>query len=166
MRAVATLSVMLWLGAMVWLAVSLPDRVPTHWGTSPVADGWSSKATAVALLVVLPVVMFLPLPLLSRLMFTHPDVVNAPYKQWWLETPQRLVRFERLLREDLWLITGSSLLLITAIGLIMGQAATTPDGRAEPWWMWVTIGAYFGAIGAITARMVAGSRYRPPGSGG
>ncbi len=163
-RAVAALSVVLWLGVMVWLAVSLPDRVPTHWSTSPLADGWSSKPAALALLIGLPLVTFLPIPLLSRLMLSLPDLVNAPYKDWWLGTPQRLVRFERLLREDLWLITGASLLLMAAIGLIIGQAATTPGGQADPWWMWATIVGYLAVIGLIVARMLAGRRYRPPGS--
>ncbi len=86
-RAAAALSVVLWLGVMGWLALSLPDRVPTHWSTSPLADGWSSKPAALALLIGPPLVTFLPMPLVARLMVSHPDLVNAPYKDWWLGTP-------------------------------------------------------------------------------
>ncbi len=160
-RAAAVGSVVVWLGVLVWLAESLPDRVPTHWSLSSVPDAWSSKPAALAILVVVPLVMFLPMPLISRLVLSHPDIVNAPYKEWWLDTPRRLVRFERLLREDLWLMTAVSLLLIAAIGLIIGQAATTPDGRVDPWWMWLTIVGYLAVIGLLVARMLAGRRYRP-----
>ena len=74
------------------------------------------------------------------------------------------MRFERLLREDLWLITSASLLLMAAIGLTMGQAATTPGGRVDSSWVWATIVGYLAVIGLMVARILIGRRYRPPGS--
>ena len=56
------------------------------------------------------------------------------------------MRFERLLREDLWLITSASLLLMAAIGLIMGQAAKSPGGRVDSWWVWATIVGYLAVM--------------------
>ena len=43
-----------WLATIAWMAATLPEQVPTHWSAGGTPDGWSSKAGALAFVVLLP----------------------------------------------------------------------------------------------------------------
>lgn len=156
--AVATAA---WLATIAWLATTLPEEVPTHWSVGGTPDGWSSRAGALAFVVLLPALMFYPMILLSRLVLVWPDGVNAPHKEWWLDRPRRLVRFERLLREDLMVIVGVTVLLMAASNLITGYAAQQPGGAVPAWWFPVELVAFLVALTVVLVRMFVGGRYRP-----
>lgn len=160
-RAALGLGTVLWLAVLVWLFLTLPERVPTHWSFGSVPDGWSSRPVALAIAALLPVLTAYPLVWLSRLAVIWPSGINVPDKEWWLQTPERLVRFERLLREDLMLMVAVMLLLFTASDLQMGWAAHQPQGAVPAWSFAVLVGGFLFAIGFVLARMVTGSRYRP-----
>lgn len=156
--AVATLA---WLTTLVWLVATLPERVPTHWSGSTVPDDWSSRGTALAMSVLLPLVLAYPMVWLSRLALVWPDGINVPHKQWWLERPRRLVRFERLVREDLVLLVAATVGLLTAVDVQIGIAAHRPGGETPGWSVPVLLGTYLLLVGLVVGRMVVGRRYRP-----
>lgn len=160
-RLVLGVTLAAWVASIAWMVATLPDRVPTHWSASGTPDGWSSKTGALAFVVLLPALMFFPMIWLSRLVLVWPQGVNAPYKEWWLDRPRRLVRFERLLREDLMVIVSVSVLLMVAIDLIMGYAAHQPGGTVPAWWFPVVTVAYLVVLTAVTVRMLVSRRYRP-----
>ncbi|WP_134772749.1 DUF1648 domain-containing protein [Ornithinimicrobium flavum] len=150
-----------WLATIAWMATTLPEQVPTHWSAGGTPDGWSSRAGALAFVVLLPALAFYPMILLSRLVLVWPDGVNAPHKEWWLDRPRRLVRFERLLREDLMVIVAITVLLMVSINLITGYAAHQPGGAVPAWWFPVVLVAFLVALTVVTVRMFVGGRYRP-----
>src|SRR5699024_10922758 len=83
---------------------------------------------ALAISALLPLATAYPLPLLSKIAVYAPDWINSPNRQWWTATAPRLRRFERLMREDLWLITASLVLLLAAMQVAIVLAARSPDG--------------------------------------
>ena len=150
--------VAVWLGVLAWQVTVLPERVPTHFGSGGEPDGWSSKSGALAFSVLGPLLFALPLPLMSLMVLRWPSSINVPNKQWWTATGPRLRRFERLMREDLWLITA--VMLVTLIGVQAGitGAAQTDDGRLPGLWLAGPLIVAFVGTGVVLARMY-GSRY-------
>lgn len=160
-RAALGLGTVLWLAVLVWLFLTLPERVPTHWSFGSVPDGWSSRPVALTMAALLPILTAYPLLWLSRLAIIWPSGINVPDQEWWLQTPDRLVRFERLLREDLMLMVAVMLLLFTAGSLQMAWAAHQPQGAVPAWSFPVLVGGFLVMFGLVLARMVTGPRYRP-----
>ena len=159
---ILTLSVaviLVWLGVLAWQVAVLPDRVPTHFGAGGEADGWSSRNGALAFSALLPLVVVLPMPLMSRLVVSAPEFINAPNKQWWTASGARLRRFERLLREDLWLITELTLALLVAgqVGIVM--AARSGTDQMPGWALPGALVVFIVGLGAVLARMFVGGRY-------
>lgn len=147
-----------WLAVLVWQVWVLPDRVPTHFGPGGDADGWSSKQGALALAVALPLLAAYPLPLLSLLVLRWPAGINAPNQEWWTATAPRLRRFERLMREDLWLFAVLMLGLFTVIQVSIVVAARSEDGNAPAALLFGPLVVFLALTGVLMARMV-GSRY-------
>lgn len=158
-RVLAAVAVVVWLGVLVWQVMVLPEQVPTHFGAGGEPDGWSSKPGALAFSALLPLLVVLPIPLTSMLVVRAPDLINAPNKEWWTATAPRLRRFERLLREDLWLITVMTLALLVAAQVGIVIAAESADGRMPEWLFGVALVAFLAGMGVVLARMCAGGRY-------
>lgn len=160
-RLVLAAATAAWLLTLVWLVLVLPERVPTHWSGGGVPDGWSSRTGALAFSLLVPLLTLYPMLWLSRLVIVWPDGVNTPHKEWWLDTPRRLRRFERLFREDLMLIIAVTVLLFAGTQLTIGYAAHQPGGEL-PWWVLpVMLVPYVALLALVVARMAVGSRYRP-----
>ncbi|AKT52815.1 hypothetical protein ADJ73_11980 [Arsenicicoccus sp. oral taxon 190] len=160
-RLALGLATVAWLATLVWLVATLPERVPTHWGTGPAPDGWSSRASALAMSALLPPAVAYPMIWLSRLALVWPDGINVPHKEWWLERPRRLVRFERLVREDMMLVSAATVGLLAAADVQIGVAAHRPGGEVPEWTFPVTLVGFLAVIGVVVARMGLGRRYRP-----
>ncbi|MDV8001653.1 DUF1648 domain-containing protein [Rhodococcus sp. IEGM 1408] len=150
--------VAVWLAVLAWQVQVLPERVPTHFGAGGVPDGWSSKSGAIAFSTLGPLLFALPLPLMSLLVLRWPAGINAPNRQWWTATAPRLRRFERLLREDLWLIAAVMLVMFIGIQVGISEAARTPEGRMPGVWLVGPVTVVFVGTGVVLARMF-GSRY-------
>ena len=147
-----------WLGVLAWQVMVLPDRVPTHFGTGGEPDGWSSRAGALAFSVLGPVLIAFPLPLLSLIVLRWPAGINAPNKEWWTATGPRLRRFERLLREDLWLMAAAMFVMFIGIQVGVTEAAQTPDGRMPGVWFAGPLIVVILGTGVVLARSLS-SRY-------
>lgn len=129
--AVVAVLTVAWLGVLVWQVTTLPAQVPQHWSSGDIPDRWAPKAEAVITSAVMPLIFAYPMPLLSRLALSWPDALNVPNTQWWMATPRRLVRFERLLREDLWLMTAWMLVVFIAVEVLITVAAGRPGGAVS-----------------------------------
>ncbi len=147
------------LVTLIWLAVTAPDRLPTHWsGETP--DGWSSKPAALLFCALVLPGTALVISQLSRLVTIWPQGINVPNKEWWLETPQRLRPFERLLHEDMLLIAAVLLGLSALMNVTIGIAAQRPGGRMPSAVFALAVVAVVGGCLAVVARMLLG-RYQP-----
>ena len=158
-RVLAAVAVLGWLIVLAWQTQVLPDRVPTHFGAGGEPDGWSSRAGALAISALLPLLVVLPIPLTSMLVVRAPELINAPNKDWWTATGPRLRRFERLVREDLWLITALTLALLVAVQVGMTVAAGSADGRLPQELMFGGLALFGIGLVAVLARMLTGGRY-------
>lgn len=147
-----------WLGILSWQVAVLPDRVPTHFGAGGEANGWSSKGGALAFSVLLPLLVVFPMPLMALLALHWPMSINAPNREWWTATAPRLRRFERLLREDLWLIAALTLALFLVIDVGVVLAAQSMHENLSPVFFVPTLVLFLAGIGVVMARMF-GSRY-------
>ncbi|MDX2356193.1 DUF1648 domain-containing protein [Dietzia sp. PP-33] len=147
-----------WLAVLGWQVQVLPERVPTHFGPGGEPDGWSSKAGALAFSVAMPVLTAYPLPLLSRLVMHWPGAINAPNRDWWTATAARIRRFERLIREDMWLFCVLMLGLFTAIQISIVMASRSASGGLPPVLLFGSLGVFLVLTVALTARIL-GARY-------
>lgn len=154
-----------WLAVLAWQVRVLPETVPTHFGAGGEPDGWSSRNGALAFSVVLPVVVAFPLPLLSLLVLHRPEWINAPHREWWTATAVRLRRFERLLREDLWLMAALMLGLLAAIQAHITLASLAADGRGPDWLFAAAMISFLVLNGAILARVFSGRYSEQPDPG-
>lgn len=126
-RALALVATVAWAAVLAWQVVALPERVPTSFGVTGEPREWSSRGEALAFAVLLPLAAAFPLPLMSLLALHYPSAINAPNREWWTATAPRLRRFERMIREDLWLIAIVMLGLFTAIQVGTTRAALAAD---------------------------------------
>ncbi|WP_010540839.1 DUF1648 domain-containing protein [Dietzia alimentaria] len=147
-----------WLGALAWQVAVLPELVATHFDSSGEPDGWSSRASALAISVLGPLAVAFPMPLMSLLVIRWPQSINAPNREWWTATGPRLRRFERLLREDLWLISAATLLLLVMVQVGITETAISDSGAMPMVYVWAPIAVVLVGVGAVMIRML-GSRY-------
>lgn len=121
--------------AIVWLWSTswLPARVPTHFVLSGSVDGWNSRRAALlstALLGVGTAALFGgPVWLVAH---SSGALVNIPNAAYW-RRPQHLAQMRRLVSEDLWGFGAWTLLLLSAIQVLIVRAAGMPRPRVDPW---------------------------------
>lgn len=151
-----------WLGVLVWQVAVLPEQVPTRFDVGGEPTQWSSKAWTLGSLLLLPLVAALPLPLLSLLALRRPEMLSVPNRDWWTATGPRIRRFERLLREDLWLITALMMMLFVSIQVVITQASATPGQSLPGWVMAVPTVVFLALLGALMARMFGGRYAEQP----
>lgn len=152
-------TVVVWLAALVWQVVVLPERVPIHFGSGGEPDGWSSKAGALAFSSLLPLTVFALIPLTSLLVLRAPEFINGPNKEWWTATAPRLRRFERLVREDLWLIVVVTLALLVAMQVGIVIAVEAPGQRLPEGLLFGGMALFGVGLVAVLLRMYVGGRY-------
>lgn len=152
-------SAVLWLGVFVWQVIALPERFPVRFDFGGEPTSWWGKTSALVFLVLMAAVMVLPAALLPRVVFRAPGAISAPNSHWWTATPQRLRRFERLLREDLLLLAASALMLL-AVGQVGMMIAADSADFALPVAMQIAIVAPVVGMIVVVIRMCgAGGRY-------
>ncbi|AVZ40448.1 MULTISPECIES: DUF1648 domain-containing protein [unclassified Dietzia] len=158
-RALVVSTLLIWLAVLAWQVMVLPERVPIHFGSGGRADGWSGKAGALAFSGVLPLTVLALVPLTSLLVLRAPELINGPNKQWWTSTASRLRRFERLVREDLWLIVVVTLALLVAMQVGIVIASESPDQRMPGGLLLGGTGLFGAGMVAVLLRMYVGDRY-------
>jgi hypothetical protein len=151
--------------AVLWSALVLPARVPSHFDAAGRVDDWSSRTSVVTLWVVLGVVVVVGLPLLVRAVTAGDGTwVNMPQasKDYWF-APERKAEFRVRFQDDLeGFLALTTLLLVAVLGVSTWVGATGRDGA--PWWALATpIALYLALTAAWVARLLRA--YRPPASG-
>lgn len=154
----------LWALSIAVAAMILPQEVPIHWGAGSVfdaadADRWTSTFGALAFMVSVGAIV-MALVLLSRIVLHLPAALNHREKQWWTASGARLIRFERLTREDLTWITGTTLILMTGMNASI-MIAALGEGALSQWYFWAWMVACFTGIAAVVVRIISGVRYLP-----
>lgn len=148
--------VVVWLGVLAWQFAVLPDQVPTRFGADGEPVAWSSRTWTLLFSLLLPLLTALPLPLLSLLALHKPEALSVPNRDWWTATAPRIRRFERLLREDLWLIAALMIVLFTAIQVVITEASATPGGALPGYVLVVPTAVFLVILGALMWRMFRG----------
>ncbi len=148
--------------ALVWAALVLPARVPSHFDGSGQVDDWSSRTSMLVFWVVVGVVVLVGIPLLTRLVSAGDGTwVNMPQrsKDYWY-APERRAEFRTRLQDDIEGFTAiTALLLVGALAMTTWVATTGRDGA--PWWVFVVpMGLYLLATAVWTVRLLR--KYRPP----
>lgn len=148
--------VAVWLGVLAWQFAVLPEQMPTRFDASGEPVAWSSRTVVLLFSLLLPLLTALPLPLVSLLALHRPAALSMPNRDWWTATAPRIRRFERLLREDMWLVAALMLMLFVAIQVIITEASVTPGG-ALPWYViQVPVMVFLVGLGALMMRMFRG----------
>lgn len=154
--------VVLWLGVLVWQVAVLPEQAPTRFDVGGEPTQWSSRTWTLGYSLLLPLVAALPLPWLSQLALHRPELLSVPNRDWWTATGPRIRRFERLLREDLWLITALMMMLFVSIQVVITQAAAIPGQALPGWLLAVPTVVFLMLLGALMARMFGGRYAEQP----
>lgn len=163
-RLALVLSATAYVVALVWSALVLPDRVPSHFDAGGRADDWTSRTAMIVFWVVMGLVVLVAMPALTRLAASGDGTwVNMPQrsKDYWF-APERRTEFRVRFADDLEGFAALTGLLLTALlGLTTWVGATGRDGA--PWWVFVVLtGGYLLATAVWTVRLLR--RYRPPAS--
>lgn len=152
--------------AWSWAATVLPERVPLHFDVSGEPDNWGSRAEMLVVMALVGGGMATLFGVLSwyagRLPLSAPWV-NLPYKQWWIETPERQPRAQRMLAVDLHAFSAIVMAILLCVLVTTVHAAGQPVPRMPPLAL-STVCALLLAT-AIWTTWVALARYRPRDDG-
>lgn len=115
---------------LVWLAATLPNRVPLHFDSSGDADSWGSRAEALLLWTFLGLVMLVGGALLARFATGGSGAwLNLPHKDYWL-APERRTAFRRRFEGDmLGFVAWTGLLLVV---LMLTTSSLDSTARSAP----------------------------------
>lgn len=148
--------------ALVWAyaALTLPARVPIHFGPSGDADRFAARTEALAFFAgvgaLLALVFWLADRATARESLTW---LNIPHKEWWTATPERRERARALLRHDgLVLAAATGVLMVVVLASTVAAAAA--DEPRLGWVFFAAFGAYVVGIALWVVRMYRGS-YHP-----
>ena len=150
--------------ALVWAALVLPDRVPSHFDAAGRVDAWSSRTSTMVFWVAIGLLVLVGLPALTRLVTAGDGTwVNMPQrsKDYWL-APERRAEFRVRFADDMEAFTAlTGVLLVAVLGLTTWVGATGRD--SAPWW--VLAGPVLGYLLLTVVWVVRLLRtYRPPAS--
>ncbi|CAM3336549.1 DUF1648 domain-containing protein [Nocardioides dubius] len=154
---------------VVWVIglLTLPDRVPLHFGGGGDPDRWGSRTEALVTTGLIGGGLVLLFWVLARWLPRAPsELLNLPAadKRWWLATEERTAELRRRLSDDLYGIGAVTVLLIVVLEAIT-VVISHHDEPSLPGWLWLIVGGYLaGIIGwSIWATT---RRYRTPRDGG
>jgi hypothetical protein len=147
---------------LVWAAVVLPDRVPSHFDAAGRVDDWTSRTEMTVFWAAIGVLVLVGMPALTRLAASGDGTwVNMPQrsKDYWF-APERRAEFRTRFGDDLEAFTAlTGVLLIALLALTTWVGTTGRDGA--PWWVFAGLtGCYLAATAVWTVRLLRA--YRPP----
>ncbi len=148
--------------ALVWSALVLPERVPSHFDGSGQVDEWSSRTSLVLVWVAVGLGVLIGIPFLSRLALAGDGTwVNMPQrsKDYWF-APERRDEFRGRFSDDIEGFTAlTGVLLVAILALTTWVGATGRDG-VPAWAFVVLVGGYLALTAVWVARLLRS--YRPP----
>lgn len=125
---------LLCLGQAGWYYPQLPDRIASHFGASGMPDGWSSKASFLAVYLVTVGLTAVLLGLIGLLLVRIPDKwINLPNKDYWLAPERRAETFGFLSGRFLWFGSATLLLMIDTFHQVFRVNTGKAAGLEHPW---------------------------------
>lgn len=154
-------SLLIYLAAIIWIALTTPDQLPAHIGTDGEPTRWESKTwvlgaatiTGTALLVILRGCQ-------AAIRRVHVDLISLPTargKKYWTD-PERRPELNRRLNADLELIFGLTYLLLAVAFTGLARVAAGADGHLTN----IAILTYAVAVTTTMIILFTGPRYRAP----
>ena len=146
--------------SLVVAAALLPSRVPMHFNAGGDVDRWAGRGESLVVMGVIGGGLALLFGALAARIDRLPiELVNAPYKQWWTATPERIARLRSRLATDLYVIGAATLVLLAAVELLTVRAALLDRPHLDGWF-WVVFVTYACFV-ALSLGYAVAVRYRP-----
>lgn len=150
--------------ALVWAALLLPDRVPSHFDAAGRVDDWSSRTSLLVTYAVIGLFVLVGIPALTRALTSGDGAwVNLPRrsKDYWF-APERRAEFRVRFGDDIEGFAALTGVLMTAI-LVLTTWVGSTGREAAPWWVFAGLVGCFLVVTAVwTIRLLRA--YRPPSS--
>ncbi len=164
LRALARVAMALasaaYAGVLLIAAVTLPERVPIHFGPGGEADRVVSRQEALVTFAVVGLATGVLMVGLAAWMRRAPlTMVNVPHKDWWTATPAREARLRARLETDLLGIGALTMALLVVVQVLTVRVADDPSPSLGPAAA-AAIVAYVALLLGLVAWMVT-RRYRP-----
>lgn len=159
-RVAMALACAAYAGVLLIAAVTLPDRVPIHFGPGGEADRIVGRQEALVTFAVLGLGIAVLMVGLARWVRRAPlTMVNVPHKDWWTATPAREARLRARLETDLLGIGVLTMVLLVVVQAVTVRAADDPEPSLDP----VAVAATVGYVALLLAAVlwIATRRYRP-----
>ncbi|MBY4213879.1 hypothetical protein HQO42_24805 [Rhodococcus fascians] len=161
-RAALLLSSLVFVGSLVWVAVTAGDEIPAHFDGSGQVDRMDSK---LSFLLTMGATGFVLIGLFASVGWWLPklpaQMVNLPSRrlhEYWT-SPENRPELNRKMAEDLDWIGVASALLMSWIGVVAG----TVTGESVSVWLFaVPTALYVIAILGYAVYVFKGGRYRIP----
>jgi uncharacterized membrane protein len=140
----------------------LPERVASHFDAAGQPNGWSSKATFVAVQVFILLVLTACFAVLPAWLPRFPDrFINLSNKSYWLATERREATLRKAGAALTWFGCAALLFVIAITWLVLrynlGRDPALPSGP-----MWALLAGFGLCVVVLIAYMVRLGR-RPPG---
>jgi hypothetical protein len=152
--AVLVLLCFAYVGFVTWSAPQLPDRVAMHFGFNGQPDRWSTRSSAVALMVGFGLGLPILMVLFAFGIRLFPDsCVNIPHREYWLSPGQRDKTLAFFSSQLLWL----GCLLVCFMGgmhWLSLRANTSTPVRMPSEDFWVIMGVYMAGMTAWILHLV------------
>lgn len=149
--------------ALAWTALTLPERVITHFDAAGRADDFSTRTEAVAMWGGLGVFILGGGWMLSRLTVRSRELVNMPeaWKDHWLDDGVNFAAYRLITRAATLEMTSATAVLL--IVMMVATSYATTSGNEIGVLLWITMGVYL----AWTAWWCFAfyGRLRPPSEG-
>ena len=159
-RVAMALACAAYAGVLLIAAVTLPDRVPIHFGPRGEADRIVGREEALVTFAVLGLGIAVLMVGLARWMRRAPlTMVNVPHKDWWTATPAREARLRARLETDLLGIGALTMALLVVVQVLTVRAADDPAPSLGPA-AGIAVVAYVVVLLAVLV-WISTRRYRP-----
>lgn len=154
----ATIGVL--VGVLAWSAVSLPERVPRHFGLDGDVTAFAHRTTYLVGAAVFVAVMAAVFVGCAHLTLKgNLEWFNVPHGDYWKQ-PERVHRLRSMAADDVWLLGSATMLLFIGLGVSVVVAADDPE-PSLPLWFHVLFISYLVGVLAWCWYLVK-RRYTPP----
>ena len=150
---------LLYAAVVAVLTVTLPDRVPLHFGADLQADRGGSRGELLLVAVLTGVLLAALFGGLARWAHRLPlDVVDVPHADHW-KRPQHEGELRRRIATDALSVGAATLVFLAAMFALVGRAAVAGTGLSG--WAVVLLAAFLAGVSCWCV-WLGTRRYRPP----
>lgn len=164
-RAVFAALVVAYAGLLVVGWLTLPARVPMHFGAGGEVDDWASRPAAILAMAGIGAALAALFGGLAGWAERGIPLswVNVSHKGWWTETAEREARFRAMLAVDFWRLGALTMAFLLAPLAVTIAVADDTAPRLAPWF-YVALAVFLVATVGYSLWM-SFVRYRPDETG-